>query len=1510
MNVHFKQAVAGIIALGLVLPGAMILSSPGEASAAEHSTYADSLSAEPVKLSGSETAADVIKNPAQPDIYTLRSDYEITKDGHNIINYQPYVATVGAAATSEEQNKVDKTIKLPQFAGYNKPTDNANDPINNYHIDYQRVVDAAQAGSTTGDTEYGKVHQAKKEYIYKGLPGTITIKHVFQELRKINEYSRKPGTNTDIITTQTGQVGDKPLIKPLPAAEIAGFVPENKEMRVLITQRGRNVEMRYNRAYYAVTFDTQDGTAVPTRTLYYGQEIPAIKSTDIPTRIGAKFLGWKPSVDLHGTLNGTETTFRSNEIIKDSAGTPLKDLNAKLIMPAHHIKFTAVWEEDPTADYAIQFWTEKADHADNAPLLQKYEFVGTHVYRNKATGYRPNLEEEPIKGVEFPDLDKKRLVKIWNGDKFLSGRFLYFNKFYKYNKTLTDSENADPDTPSEVKPVSATGKTVYNIYFDRQVYEVYFTKSNVSSMDSFFPTIWRYNKQSGEPEQVGGSGHPYHFKARFNQRMLDWPNDALQTKGFDEGKQSFGWGPNFLEPNWIYRDTPPYRLSADDFLDMEEYTKYSGYTSQIDAGDGTTIPVNLAANPQTFTTLSFGIVQAGDNGNPSTPHHMDFWMDGFDINPDWQPGMDPKEKYNKIIDYDLYRSKADTNSSSYSHKAPVVQGFTPYDINPGTGIASEDSRPLTENDFDELNEARGEITPYPKEEITDIFGNTDNKGKMHFIKAFFSNADEFGDPLEGDEFEENGYIRFYYKRNQYKLRFNNDPATIKADSEYNASNQKDIFYQKPLQDLNLDNVDTLLDMGLTDLLERDSHGDYQVKRPAGLAPNMVFKGWSLDPAGRKMVSDSKETMPAHNLVLYAKWEEPDYKWKVTFDPAGGTLPPVDAAQLATEQKTIREMTGTHVGKVTYPQKTAAASGATPDDKQVFTVLHRQKLVEPTKPTRDDYSFLGWEVLHYKKDAHGRYTDEIDNSYRQRYIVPELYSFGNEVVDSLYLRAIWVKNDFEKVKVYHHFLDSQYRTDPSVPDNPKIIVLEQERAGQYTMALATQQNEKWLLAQHDELLKTKDQQLKALYTEYNDRLGFENTGFQTFRVQPKQIIENGHPVPNPEYKNNEFHFFYVPFRTRNYKVNYVDERAQAELRTATTEAQKQAIINKYRLIDQEQVSSQARHYDARNYKPIKGWKLTSAPQQQLFYDVEESTNKFLGINGTGSDEITFFYRDVRIIEVPQGGVTPPGYVRVTFKASEGGSFGSDAAGHPITELHYDVLKGTKSSQLPVPQELGGGTRNADKYYITPDAGRNFVNWDKDPLSPVITLDDSSHVFTAQFSAPAPTPPAPTPGPTTPPAPTPNPTTPAPTPNPTTPVPTPNPTTPTTPPTPGPTTPAPSPATPTPGGTPSTPVSPAPSTPSTPATPKPSQPSEPSQPETPAPPRSPENFGKPATPALPGKSLTPSLPPSAPISPDQQHKSNPAKLAATGANSLLYLYAAILFTVTGGLMVRINRRRVRD
>ncbi|MFR7760110.1 MAG: InlB B-repeat-containing protein, partial [Peptoniphilus grossensis] len=174
-----------------------------------------------------------------------------------------------------------------------------------------------------------------------------------------------------------------------------------------------------------------------------------------------------------------------------------------------------------------------------------------------------------------------------------------------------------------------------------------------------------------------------------------------------------------------------------------------------------------------------------------------------------------------------------------------------------------------------------------------------------------------------------------------------------------------------------------------------------------------------------------------------------------------------------------------------------------------------------------------------------------------------------------------------------------------------------------------------------------------------------------------------------------------------------------------------IVKANSIIDQEEVVSRNRHYDARNYRHIPGWKLASDPQQQLFYDVDEATGEFKGINGTGLDEIFFYYEDVRVIDVPKNDPVPDGYVRITFKADKGGTF-TDKNGNPKTELYYDVIKGLKSDLLVVPQELQeGADKEEGKYYITPDAGKKFTKWDEKPLLNDNTIIDKNYEFTAYF-----------------------------------------------------------------------------------------------------------------------------------------------------------------------------------
>ncbi|MFR9302446.1 MAG: InlB B-repeat-containing protein, partial [Fenollaria massiliensis] len=1232
--------------------------------------------------------------------------------------------------------------------------------------------------------------------MYKPIESSVLVKHVFQSFDKPEVYGEKLDDPKDYFreTTQTGLTGTSLKIQPLPDNEIEGYVPESNDIKTQVPEnpKGFVVEFRYNRASYDLIYDTDGGTPIPSRRVYYKQVIPKLSGNEIPSKEGCDFLGWKPSHDIEDK-NGKK--FKAGEIIAVGTGQAIKNLDANLLVPALKAKnnnrpaekliFTAVWKDKEKADYAVQFWAEKADHDDNATTAQKYEYMGTRVYKDVNTGTRPDLATEPVKDIVFPDLDQARLKKIWANVRFNRGRDLYLNKFFVYNQALTADQNKDPKKVNLVKAVNANGKTVYNIYYDRQVYDLYFTKSNaLPAENTFYPEIWGYDESQGEIVKKGGPGNPYHYKARFNQLMLGWPNDAMQTKGFSEGMQSFGWGPNYSSPNFpTHLDTPPYRLNADEFLDMEKYDTWGGYTKKIDKGDGTSIDLMW----YDYKILSFGIKQ--DKG--SMPHHMDFWMDGF-------------KDDETIIRYDLYRYKADTNSDTYSPKYPKVQGFT--------GKSTNETPEFLDSDgIDEKNDERADVTPFPAKTYTDMYGERP-VGMMKFIKAFLNNGDEWGDPDGWDGFDKNGYLKFEYTRNKYPLRFNYDPSKIKDDSEFDSTNQLDTFYEFPLKALSpdlegneeykkdnpanlLDNPENLQKLGLTDLVFKDTDGKLKVKRPEGLSPQMVFKGWALDPAGSKLVLGSKgETMPSHPVNLYAKWGEPDYKWKVTFDPNGGKMPDLKPKTITSEEKTIREGDIGFEREVTYPlagykNQDGTKIEPTVDGKKIFTVIQRQKLVPPEIPTRKGYEFMGWELVRYKKDDKGNLKLDQNNkpiedtSYWKEFDVPELYSFDNDVVSDLYLRAIWNKNDLIDIKVYHHFLDKDYKEE-SMQEQ----VLQNRRVGSYVGAVGSRQDASRILVPKDEwdILAENNKTDKAGSMTYSEYVGFDpvnprvNSYYQQIVVKPLKITKDDNElIDNPEAKFNVFHYYYRPFRKREYKVNYLDVRAKDKIETifeiralkkeipklkiqikrASDKAEKEkledikkkkekrleelekkpteslvTLSKNYAIIDQETVNNGNLDFDARNYRHIPGWVLADGekPQQQLFFDVNEETNELLGINGTGSDEIYFFYKDVRVVEVPGDKEPPTGYVRVTFKADNGGSFGKDDKGNDIKELHYDVIKGFRSDNLLVPQVLKTGEeKDSKKYYITPDNGKNFIEWTDSKLLNSDTILEKNYSFTAKF-----------------------------------------------------------------------------------------------------------------------------------------------------------------------------------
>ena len=1277
----------------------------------------DSIPIKPVVLPEGKAAADYINNPNMPKLYTMRADFKVPRNDEEIIGYQPYIATVGddkytytdldgnggqKVLTDAEKKSISHDVNLPDIDGYTEPTPK-------FNVNYEYIQKNALKG-----TQDGEEHNGDHPYLYEAKQGTIKIKHTFQKLENRDEYGYRDGDAEYIYTYQNGVTGTSVTIKALDGEKIKGYVPE---VNVLTTQVPQNsadfeIEMRYNRAIYDVNFDSNGGTDLPGMTLIYGQTVPKL-NFDIE-KLGAKLQGWKVNKDITYTDQaGTKQTLSKDTLIKkeDFETGGKFEAGIKNAMPAESLTFTAEWTENEKAEYVIQFWTEKTDYDDkddSLPLRDRYDFIGARRIDDADTGSTPDLTNLDIHGITFPDLNDGRLEKAQDDKK-------EFERYYFLNEGLTKKQNASEDNPEVQKTVSSTGETVYNVYYDRRVYTLYFTAASGEAFDivgSFWPIITR------DGEVIGKEGSPYKVDVRFNQSLDKiWPKDAEVSNlpTFDGDEQGdiglIGWTINNNAGEQAYRDTPPYRLSAEDFIDSQDVVgtgEFEGF------GHSDQIPIKDGENKKRD---KYEISLGSTSYEQSVVHHIDIIKDDFD----------GKEQ----IDYDMSYWKSDTSAvgdNGYPFGLPHLQGFTlKEETRTAEWIGLKKGRVGTwdaRKTFDELNKERNKKTPFRSD-----------ANKIEYIDNFPWGTKSFKGA--------NAYNYANYTRIKYKLKLNNDPKTVKNDSEYGAGNILDVPYELPLNDLKLDTT-------------------HKPERPDWVSDDWSFLGWALDPAGDNLVKDGKETKLHYDQVLYAKWGEPETIWKVKFDPNGGSLADLSTKNISDESKKLEINGEEH----TYPEKVSG------EKYNTFNFVHKMILKEPKdgvnnviEPKRDGYNFAGWEFVRYTKDKDGNDTKTVDTSYKDLYKVPEMYHFGNKVVGNVHLRAIWNKQDLITVEAIHHFLNADYSEKSKEVQN-----LYNRRVGSYTTGLGSRQGDKYLLvpqAEWDALYKAN-----ADYKTYKDETARENSYNQILRVEPKKVHDpnTGALLDNPKAKNNRFEFFYRPFKERVYEVNYLDDRckeavedfiakakkAYQNIKTATFNTPEQKsdaykklladnkaafkeIKEKYAIIPNETVVNGKRHYDARNYRRIPGWVLNDKPQKQLFFDLYEETDTFAGINETGLDEIYFFYKDVRVVEVKdKDDPLPKGYVRVTFKADEGGSF-TDSKDNPVKEFYYDVIVGLKSDNIPVPQEFVGG-KNEDgtekqkeegKYYITPDGGKKFTHWDNEKLLNKDTIINKSYDFTAYF-----------------------------------------------------------------------------------------------------------------------------------------------------------------------------------
>ena len=1252
-----------------------------------------------------EEANEQIKNARMPNTYHIKVQYMAVKDGEEVPIFQPYEATVGdeeyrytdnrgteqPVMSEAEESKIVKTVTLPDIDGYTRPTEKV-------QLNYDYIKKKAMEG-TKSETEYMALHP----YLYKAKKGNMRVKHVFQGLYDKNQYGPKDGEGQLIYTTVNGFVGSDVIVQPLREEERIGYTPEKTVIHTRIPENKEDavIEYRYNRDAFNIRFDMDGGSAIPSLRLYYGQTIPNLDVQ--PSKTGATFAGWKANVDLHyKTDDGVKTLAKGTTFHMDQFPDGIKEA-----MPAQNITFTALWKENPKANYTIQFWTQKAES-------DAYDFIAAKVVTDAKTGLRPDLSTMMPDGIKFPEIEKSLTDQ---------GREEELNRYYVRNTekileaNIEKVQNEDGTSADLIKKVQPDGSTVYNIYYDRQVYHLLFEKYAINNKLEAKMTL----PDGRHYDSTKVVNKPYHFDAKFGQRLNQWPNDfwLIEADGVDfPPRTSFlGWGFNYI-PQYpaefnddFYLDTPPYWLTSKDFIDkrFDEYEDNKPVTHSVSTGE-----------PLPERTISLGpTVSAEDQ---FAIFYIDYAFEGFDGKMHFNPDM----AYTKI----------DTEAD-YAYPAPGIVGFTSTketeEVNPVDDVkwkakytvdlsgknADDLQKALEEIDAERENNERSYFQALKREEINGV--KTDAIPKYRF--------------------------RFEYQREKYKLFLDTDPSTINQHSDFTGktlSNGKsatvtDVYYDYPLRQLNLDEEYRLT----------------EADRPAHLPEWYVFKGWAIDPEGSQLIKDSateaealekqiaekyqeladnakddakresiqKEldalkvkldqidnTMPNYDIVLYAKWGEPDVDWKLTFDANGGSFSDLLPQDIATNKE--GEKIQTSIGTIPYvlPVKESG------DEKeQKFHVRHGMPIQAPAPPVRKGYDFLGWEIVRFKEDG------SIDPSYKKKYGVEELYAFGNSVLSDVYLKAIWVKNDMVDILAEHYFLDEDFH----LVKKPTQVTIPNNRVGEYTTTTGKYQGSEYLLIPRSEWDKLEQE--SGEYKQYVEETERKNTYFQSLRVAAEQIDDHGELKDNPEAKKNYFRFFYREFTKRHYTVNYLSTKNSA---VESLPAIGEKPDDSYAIIPSEEVTKGNNDYDAVNFREIPGWRLISTPQRQLFFDVDNE-GKMTGINGVDSSEVNFYYQDVRVIKrkTPDSAV-PDGYHRVLFKAGRDGSFGKDAEGKPIKEVFYDVIDGLEFRNIPVPQEQDAqGTLLPP--VITPDPNCEFVGWQDSPLLDNNTVIRKDYTFTAKF-----------------------------------------------------------------------------------------------------------------------------------------------------------------------------------
>lgn len=225
---------------------------------------------------------------------------------------------------------------------------------------------------------------------------------------------------------------------------------------------------------------------------------------------------------------------------------------------------------------------------------------------------------------------------------------------------------------------------------------------------------------------------------------------------------------------------------------------------------------------------------------------------------------------------------------AYSSTMPLGDGnLWTYDTGSGRSSAQYCLQNLNDNNYTiDHTDYAGSSAKIGLEDAYEITGFTFEKVGIQELDWFHYKENFYkGDKIKGKPYDG---AKFYYTRNKYNIVYHNGNQ---EDSKIECSFGADIT----------------------------NSGSYQpTTRPEGVDSDYTFTGWYQDPEGTVPYDFAGKTMPANNIIVYAKWAAPTYT--VKFD----------------------------------------LNGATSEGAYLDQTVEKGKLAtKPADPTRVGYTFAGW-----------------------------------------------------------------------------------------------------------------------------------------------------------------------------------------------------------------------------------------------------------------------------------------------------------------------------------------------------------------------------------------------------------------------------------------------------------------------------------------------------------------------------------------------------------------------